>query len=280
MLPVKETVDLSEYPIKYFVRTGGRNNAISAHPHWHNAVEILYVADGAARQQLGDRIVTIEQGDLAVIWRNQFHSTYSVTDGRCEIAVLQLNTDSFIHPVFNAETLDKTGNLFFFDKVKTTEGIGAVLLRYVNQMIEEHARKTEGSDFFLRAAVHLFIGEILRNAGSLPVYAEKKYSENDKAVALRVFRLIEENYNEELTLNQAAGAVGLSATHFLRVFKNVSGMTFKQYLNHYRVNKSTEYLRNGDGVTETAMKCGFSDVNTFIRNFKKHKGATPSQYKR
>lgn len=280
MLPYKENIDLSEFPVKFFTASSDQYKTIAAHPHWHNAIELLYVTSGTASQQIGERIIKIEKGDIVLIWSNQFHSTYSINDGHCEISVLQINTNVFITPASDSKTSDKVREISFYDKIKSTSELGSKLLNMINQIIPELACKKEGYDFMICGIIHCFIGEIIRNQSLLPVHHVKKYSENDKITALRVFKYIEDNYNEEIPLHKIASEVNLSKTHFLRVFKNVSGMTFKQYLNYFRVNKSVLRLENGEGVTEAAMKSGFSDINTFIRNFKKYKGTTPSKYKR
>jgi len=84
----------------------------------------------------------------------------------------------------------------------------------------------------------------------LPICQEKSYSEYDRVTALRIFKYIEENYKYDISLRRIADDTGFSVTHFSRIFKKVSGMTFKQYLNYYRVNKAVSYLENGESVTE------------------------------
>lgn len=279
MLPYKEKVELSEFPVKYFVSRSSENKLIEAHPHWHSAIEILYVVSGKANQQLGENIVKIEKGDIVIIWSNQFHSTCSVIKDYCEIAVLQFNADMFIQPFLNSELSD-VQNLYFYDKIKTTSEIGNYLFDVLNQIITELKQKKEGCWFKICGAIYLLIGEILRNKSLLPICQEKSYSEYDRVTALRIFKYIEENYKYDISLRRIADDTGFSVTHFSRIFKKVSGMTFKQYLNYYRVNKAVSYLENGESVTEASMKSGFADINTFIRNFKKYKGLVPSKYKR
>lgn len=279
MLPFKENLELTDFPIKFFVSRSTKNASIVALPHWHNAIEILYVAEGTANQQLGDHIFRIEKGDIVVIWGNQYHSTYSIADEYCEIVVLQISYVIFINPILSSET-NTLKNLHFYNKIKSASKIGTILLDYINMITRELEHKKEGYRFLLYSATYSLIGTIIRNRTSLPISDNKKCSEKDRLLGIRIFNYIENNFNDDITLNKIASEVGLSITHFSRVFKNVSGMTFKQYLNYYKINKSISFLENGESITEAAIKSGFGDINTFIRNFKKYKGTVPSKYKR
>jgi AraC-like DNA-binding protein len=56
-------------------------------------------------------------------------------------------------------------------------------------------------------------------------------------------------------------------------------MGIHEYLNRYRVFKSTAHLTD-HSVAEVAYMCGFSDSSHFITVFKKHMGTTPTGYKK
>ena len=51
------------------------------------------------------------------------------------------------------------------------------------------------------------------------------------------------------------------------------------YLNYYRIELACHAMAvTRKNVTEIAFEVGFSDVNYFIRTFKKIKGVTPKRY--
>jgi transcriptional regulator GlxA family with amidase domain len=125
--------------------------------------------------------------------------------------------------------------------------------------------------------VNQFFAVVIRNRDQLPIVI--KNTKNSKEAVQMIFDYIDRHYAEPVTLRSAAEAAYLSVPQFMRVFKNATGMTFKYYLNLYRVNQSAEFLRQGYTTAETATKCGFENVNTFIRVFKQHKKFTPSYYK-
>ncbi len=96
-----------------------------------------------------------------------------------------------------------------------------------------------------------------------------------------VLRMIRSDYKKELTLDDLARRAGMSPRYLCRVFRTVTGHTPVDYLNYYRVECSAELLRGTDeSITEIALSCGFSDPGYFSRTFRRHKGCSPSEYRK
>ena len=93
--------------------------------------------------------------------------------------------------------------------------------------------------------------------------------------------MIESNYCEKITLSQLAETVGFSVHHFCRTFKQLTGKTTTDYMNHIRLDKAVYYLKQSDcNITEIALKCGFENINYFSRVFKKYYSVSPTQYRK
>lgn len=90
---------------------------------------------------------------------------------------------------------------------------------------------------------------------------------------------IKEHFGENISLLEIAKNSGCSVTYLSRVFKDYMGVTVYKYLINYRIAQSTNFLKSGCSVTETAYLCGFGDSSNFIRTFKKTVGISPHQYK-
>lgn len=66
------------------------------------------------------------------------------------------------------------------------------------------------------------------------------------------------NYGKPVGLQEAATFLGLSESHLSRLFKEVTGLNFLQYLNAWRINKSVELMRDPKrNIGEIATSCGF-----------------------
>ncbi len=98
----------------------------------------------------------------------------------------------------------------------------------------------------------------------------------DKAV-----RYMEENFQREIGLEDVAKQVYLSTCYFSRLFKQVKGWSFTEYLTHVRMEEARKLLTTTSySVAEIAMRVGFRDARYFSQVFKKHAGKTPGSYRR
>jgi len=91
---------------------------------------------------------------------------------------------------------------------------------------------------------------------------------------------IAENYSSPVGLQEAAAYLELSESHLSRLFKEVTGLNFLQYLNAWRINKSVELMKDPKrNIGEIATNCGFPTPGYFAKIFKRFTGLTPTQYR-
>ena len=269
-------------PARGFLSTS-MEHVIQVHPHWHPAVEILYYINGCALQQVNDVFFTAEPGDLVIIGQNQLHSTYTIGKNNCRILVLQFDADALLG---GGDGLPPDARQFrhetiYHNPIRTGGETGAALLGCVEESCRELEAKGDGYQYFVRAAVFR-LAALLSRSG---LYAVSKPGPDSfgyiEAVLQKTFRLVDESFTEELSLEDAASASCLSVTHFCRLFKRTTGMTFHEYLTFFRVNRAEKLLvGNADKkLAEVAFDCGFGSVSSFIRNFKRYKHCAPSRYR-
>lgn len=90
---------------------------------------------------------------------------------------------------------------------------------------------------------------------------------------------IDKNYASDITLDMLANLSNMSVTNFRREWMKLYGETALEYRDKLRLFHAKEYLMSGYyTVTEVSQKCGFDDVNYFIRFFKKHTGISPGKF--
>jgi len=75
--------------------------------------------------------------------------------------------------------------------------------------------------------------------------------------------------------------MGISKSYFHRIYYSVFGVTFRQDIIESRLAYASSLLKNTDmSVSAVAEKCGYDSDSYFMRQFKKRKGVTPSEYRR
>jgi AraC family transcriptional regulator len=93
-------------------------------------------------------------------------------------------------------------------------------------------------------------------------------------------RRIEAAAHEPLALADLAGEAGISPYHFLRTFRQVTGMTPHQLVLRTRLHRAAVRLRTSDEpISAIAFDEGFGDLSTFNRRFRHLMGCTPRAYR-
>jgi AraC family transcriptional regulator of adaptative response/methylated-DNA-[protein]-cysteine methyltransferase len=89
-----------------------------------------------------------------------------------------------------------------------------------------------------------------------------------------------ENAKKEQSLKELALSVGLSPSHFHRLFKRTVGVTPKQYAIENRLQRVRNNLQRNSTVTETVYAAGFESSSRFYETATRSLGMKPSAYKK
>jgi AraC family transcriptional regulator len=91
---------------------------------------------------------------------------------------------------------------------------------------------------------------------------------------------IHTHYRQEPELDEIAGAACLSRYHFLRLFKEVYGITPHQYITQLRIASAQKLLKSSRlSIESIAEVMGFEHASSFCRAFLKLTGHSPQQYR-
>ena len=97
---------------------------------------------------------------------------------------------------------------------------------------------------------------------------------------LKVLIYIEENIDEDLTLEQLAKIACYSPFHFHRIFQVVVGETIHGYIKRLRMQIAAAKLRYSErAVTEIALDASFETPSAFTKAFKQFMGSSPKNYR-
>lgn len=96
-----------------------------------------------------------------------------------------------------------------------------------------------------------------------------------------VIEAIQDNPKCDLSLNAAAQLVGRSPSTVSRLFKKMTGHSFKQYQTAHRMELAAQRLRtlSNHPIGDIARSIGYDDPLYFSRAFRKFYGLSPSQYR-
>lgn len=97
----------------------------------------------------------------------------------------------------------------------------------------------------------------------------------------RVMDLLVARFDEELSVAELAGAIGMSPFHFARAFKASTGRPPHRRQMELRIERARAMLAGTKlSVIEIAIAVGYESPQTFARLFRQLMGMTPSEYRR
>jgi AraC-like DNA-binding protein len=105
-------------------------------------------------------------------------------------------------------------------------------------------------------------------------------NDSDDNLTRIVTFMAKEYKNQELSLNQVADGVGVSASKITQILREKKNCSYKQYLNSIRLSEAKRLLLETDrNIVDIAQKVGYSNVTHFNRIFKTTEGISPRQFR-
>lgn len=96
----------------------------------------------------------------------------------------------------------------------------------------------------------------------------------------KVIMYINDELENDLTVESIAGHFHISTSHLSRIFREHVGITLVEYLNVRRVEESQYYLRHTNkSITSISNQFHFCNQSYFTRIFKKYTGVTPKHFR-
>ncbi len=95
----------------------------------------------------------------------------------------------------------------------------------------------------------------------------------------KVIELLNDNWNEPLSLKDLAAAANVYPTTISKHFPKYVSCTLGEYRRRLKIEKSLSFIKTSNqSLTEIAYQCGFADQSHFTRTFKQMTGFLPRQY--
>ncbi len=94
-------------------------------------------------------------------------------------------------------------------------------------------------------------------------------------------KIFEQYLHEQTALTDTAEKLGISYVHFIRRFRQSTGITPSQYLARIRLERAKSFLSETDmAIKDIAPRCGYENEYYFSNVFKKYTGMTPTGFRK
>lgn len=237
--------------------------------HHHDYYEIEIVASGELCHECNGKRMTLSEGDAYILSPDDVHAV--TASGGAEVYNLCIYTEQCNKAV--ARLLLEEGYPRF-GRLTDDEMVEISALH--DALREELQSSKKYRSTRIPALTMLFASSLLeKTAVEESLKSSRTYSTVAKAMTF-----IEEHLSEPITLEDVALVSGYSRTYFCRLFREIVGINFKDYLARERINLACDLLTNEkSSITEIVYAVGFNSFSSFWRTFKKYKGISPCQFR-
>lgn len=250
--------------------------------HYHNFYEILYVLEGEYSSMLENRTYHLRKGDFLLINRNVMHKYHYIekkhdSSKRIILWITEQMLEQLAAGDMELTTcFENNRSCACHFPVYYEELLRGYLLQLARRESEEESRS--GSKKVLdRGYLTLFFG-YLNILCCRTEYLFEAHEVIRHPLVEEVNDFIAGHMKERITVELLAEQVHMSKFHFLRKFKELTGVTVHSFLTDKRLIRACEELKQGSSVTQAYQEAGFPDYSSFLRNFKAAYGVSPGKY--
>jgi len=155
----------------------------------------------------------------------------------------------------------------------------------INQLSERIVLEEAENRYAKDLMVHTLMVElmIILSRAIRGEWEESLRVKNGKAKELVAIakQYMDENFDQGITVSEAAAYVFLSQGYFTRAFRDDTGISPMNYLMKKRIEKACKLLQNNEiKVSAISLQSGFSSPQRFNVAFRKQMGMTPMEYRK
>lgn len=250
-------------------------------PFWHHhpEIELVFVKSGSGRRHVGNHISQFSDGDLMLLGPNIPHYGLAeqLVGHRSEI-VIHMKPDFLGNRFFNIPEM-KTIRLLLNTSISGLVFYGSTKTIVGNKL--ENLTELTGFEKLLGLLDILHILGASTEFKSLdttgPTIVFKK-ADNDKIN--RIYEYVKDHFTDNISLKTISDEISMEIPSFCRYFKRVTGKTFTEFVNEFRINQAIKLLSETDSsIAAICYESGFNNSSHFNRLFKNTTGKTPMEYR-
>ena len=252
--------------------------------HWHKELQISYVLSDKVCFQVEGKEIILEPEEGIIFNTNVLHQIKPYFDN-CNMYsfvfdsnFIDGNEDSLINKKYISSILN-SNNLKYI-VLKKEVNWQKKILEYTKKAFNAFNSKEYAYELEVRNYLSYIWIILLREVKD---YNEcnNRLSQYDEDRVRQALEYIQDNYSEDISLEDIAMSINISKSECCRSFKRVLNSTPFEYLMEYRILKSTQYLCNSnESISNIALNVGFNGISYYGKVFKRYMNCTPSQYRR
>ena len=246
--------------------------------HWHEELEVIFVAAGTLKLQIPGGEYLLQEGSLVVLNSNVLHSLSGHPAGALRSMVFS--------PFLITGGAD---TVFYKNYVRALLACPAFSVWQAEpgpdvKRFSAAFSAMETDAFAYEFTVRENLSQLLLHcyAQLLPRLSAQKPAKSADTVRIeQMLQYMQASYAEPITLADIAQAAGLSERECLRCFHRTIGDSPVQYLLKYRLMQGAALLRASPAasIAEVSAACGFDSPSYFSKQFRRFYQRPPREYR-
>ena len=280
-----ETKTHGKLSFPYIVYRGNIPEYMHSYPlHWHDEMEIIYVTGGSGIVTIQSVKYTVHGGDILIIPPQIVHSIEELAGSNMEyfnilfqFSLLTNGTNDNCYEKYFKSIYEHTKTVPLY--LPANENLNRLLLPSITDLTENRKLSYTQYELMVKSDLFAIMHHLIQYSTEVSSMEHSLQTTYDKLKKL--FLYIQSNYNKSISVSKAAHICGFSASHFMKLFKELTGQSFSQYLKNYRLEMAASLLvESQQKIIEISEQTGFHNHSYFTRSFIAKYGISPSMYRK
>ncbi len=254
--------------------------------HWHDHFEIALVLEGRGSFLFGRRSLPAEAGDLFFIDNSQPHVALADRGESLRLLLVLFRPELVAGP--GCRELDlgylapfRVDERTWSPRVAGSTPLAAQVAPVLHQLRAIFDRGDATERHLADATLRMALALVNRDQGSVALAATARVAADRREQIRPVLAYVDGHCRESITLDDVADLVHVSPSRVRHVFKDVTGVGFKEYLTAVRVAEAKRLLLSTDAsVADIARRVSYTNLHQFYKVFYRSCAMSPGEYRR
>lgn len=245
----------------------------------HDFMKVILVHDGHGHLNVGGEVMPCTKGNAIIVPIGLEHALVDSAEAPMSLYVVSIQAHILEATCFAQDTLPS-------GVIALSEHAAQKVERSMRRLLFEQTLDLPTTGAQMVALTLRLVVDVTRILASptdetAPARIPQVAVGSDSVTRMKGYvEDLSENFFEATNLDAAASALGLSRRRFTQLFREVAGTSWLAHVRKLRIDHAKKLLENTNRtVLSVAFECGFEDLSTFYRAFKRETGESPNQWR-
>jgi len=254
--------------------------------HWHDHLEIAVVLEGRGVFLFGRRAMPAETGDIFFIDNSQPHVALADPGSSLRLLLVLFRPELIAGP--GCRELDlgylapfRVDERMASSRIRAGSALAAAVAPVLHELRETWERHDPVERYLADATLRRALALVNRDRGACGKAAAVRAAADRREQIRPVLAYVDRHCRESITLDDVAEVVHVSPSRVRHVFKDVTGVSFKEYVTQVRVAEAKRLLLGTDhSVADIARAVSYTNLHQFYKVFYRSCAMSPGEYRR